>query len=163
LSYKLLCRSGIWWCYWAGAVKNRVFGEAPCSEPPPPRFCEYLNNQSSNQESDKGGDSLRCNISSANRVKKLNWFCIAGCEIIASGINCTGVICGFGFWFLVLKNVIGWSLWASVRDPLPTPQPPKIPPPPSSPRAVPPALSRWSPRGRSPREFSVGSSTGDSS
>jgi len=22
-------RSGILWCYWAGAVKNRVFGEAP--------------------------------------------------------------------------------------------------------------------------------------
>ena len=46
----------------------------------------------------KGSDSLRCNISSPNRVKKLNCFCIAGCEIIASGINRTG---GFGFWFLV--------------------------------------------------------------
>ena len=28
----------------------------------------------------KGGDSLRCNISSANSIKKINWFCIAGCE-----------------------------------------------------------------------------------
>ena len=28
----------------------------------------------------KGSDSLRCNISSANRIKKINWFCIAGCE-----------------------------------------------------------------------------------
>jgi len=37
---------------------------------------------------------------SANRVKKLNWFCIAGCEIIASGISRTGVLV-FGFWFLV--------------------------------------------------------------
>jgi hypothetical protein len=57
----------------------------------------------------KGGDSLRYNISSANRVKKLNWFCIAGCEIIASGINRTGAVRGFGFglvvgfWLLVVR------------------------------------------------------------
>ena len=33
-----------------------------------------INNQT------KGGDSPRCNISSANSIKKFNWFCIAGCE-----------------------------------------------------------------------------------
>jgi len=32
----------------------------------------------------KGADSLKCSISSANSIRKLNWFCIAGCEIIAT-------------------------------------------------------------------------------
>ena len=31
------------------------------------------------------GDSLRCSILSANGIKKVNWFCIAGCEIIVMG------------------------------------------------------------------------------
>jgi len=35
----------------------------------------------------KGDDPLKCNLSSANRTKKLNWFCIAGCEIIATVIT----------------------------------------------------------------------------
>jgi len=57
LSYKLLCRSGIWLCYWAGVVKNRLFCEAPllgrvANHRHHCRFCEYLNNQCSNQESD---------------------------------------------------------------------------------------------------------------
>jgi len=32
-----------------------------------------------------GGDSQRCNLPSANGIKKLNWFCIAGCEMIVIG------------------------------------------------------------------------------
>ena len=50
--HSLLCRSGLWWCYWAGSVKNRVC-EAPLLGRVANRFCEYLNNQCSNQESDK--------------------------------------------------------------------------------------------------------------
>ena len=31
------------------------------------------------------GDSLRCSILSTNGIKKVNWFCIAGCEMIVMG------------------------------------------------------------------------------
>jgi len=44
------------------------------------------------------GDSLRCSILSANGIKKVNWFCIAGCEM----------------------NVMGWSgapLWLHSKPP----------------------------------------------
>ena len=33
----------------------------------------------------KGDDSLRYNLLSANGIKKLNWFDIAGCEMIVMG------------------------------------------------------------------------------
>ena len=35
----------------------------------------------------KGGDLLRRNVSPTNRIKNLNWFCIAGCKIIVTGIT----------------------------------------------------------------------------
>jgi len=36
------------------------------------------------------GDSMRCSILSANGIKKVNWFCIAGCEMNVMG--CGGVL-----------------------------------------------------------------------
>jgi len=35
----------------------------------------------------KGGDSVRYNLLSTNSIKKLNWFCIVGCEIIATSLQ----------------------------------------------------------------------------
>ena len=67
----------------------------------------------------KGGDSLRCSISSASSIKKFNLCCIAGCENIATesqAINRTG-------WFWVFGNntasvLLVWGCWGNQRGPL---------------------------------------------
>ena len=101
---------GIWWCYWAGAVKNRlVRGRVLVAN-----HHDSVNTSTTNapiKNQTKGGNSLRCNISSANKFKKLNWLCIAGCEIIASGITSHQSpvwFSVFGFWFVTVGSGSNW-------------------------------------------------------
>jgi len=59
--------------------KNRVCREAQYHHHGP---MDIATTYASIEDRTKGDDSLRYNLLSANGIKKLNWFYIAGCEMI---------------------------------------------------------------------------------